>query len=182
MRLRCLSAGEHSRKSSSARIPLFSHTDCGYVAPRAVLSLRYVMEDGASAEIAVVGNEGIIGVSLFMGGESTTCRAVVQSAGHACRLTAQHLKDACFHAGPTQRLLLRYTQALLTRMAQTALCNRFDRLPSDLLPCSLTAMQTAVCLPAHRPVGICGVSSLSESNCHLHITMCTGAQYSLVKL
>ena len=119
-----------------------------YFHTTSIVSLLYVMEDGASAEIAVVGNEGIVGVSLFMGGESTTSRAVVQSAGHAYRLTAQHLKDAFFYAGPIQRLLLRYTQALLTQMAQTAVCNRhhsvdqqlcrwlllsLDRLPSNEL-------------------------------------------------
>ena len=71
-----------------------------YFPTTCIVSLLYVMEDGASAEIAVVGNEGIVGVSLFMGGETTTSRAVVQSAGHAYRLTAQHLKDAFFHAGP----------------------------------------------------------------------------------
>jgi CRP-like cAMP-binding protein len=86
------------------------------------------MEDGASAEIAVVGNEGVVGVSLFMGGESTTSRAVVQSDGHAYRLQGQLLKDAFFRAGPMQRLLLRYTQALLTQMAQTAVCNRHHSL------------------------------------------------------
>jgi CRP-like cAMP-binding protein len=90
------------------------------------------MEDGASAEIAVVGNEGIVGVSLFMGGETTTSRAVVQSAGHAYRLTGQLLKDAFFLAGPLQRLLLRYTQALLTQMSQTAVCNRHHRLDQQL--------------------------------------------------
>ena len=110
--------------------------------------MLYVMEDGASAEIAVVGNEGIVGVSLFMGGETTTSRAVVQSAGHAYRLKGQLLKDEFFRAGPMQRLLLRYTQALLTQMAQTAVCNRhhsldqqfcrwlllsIDRLPSNQL-------------------------------------------------
>ena len=114
----------------------------------AIVSLLYVMEDRASAEIAVVGNEGIVGVSLFMGGETTTSRAVVQSAGHAYRLKGQLLKDAFFLAGPMQRLLLRYTQALLTQMAQTAVCNRhhsvdqqlcrwlllsLDRLPSNEL-------------------------------------------------
>jgi len=119
-----------------------------YFPTTSIVSLLYVMEDGTSAEIAVVGNEGIVGVSLFMGGESTTSRAVVQSAGHAYRLTAQHLKDAFFYAGPIQRLLLRYTQALLTQMAQTAVCNRhhsvdqqlcrwlllsLDRLPSNEL-------------------------------------------------
>ena len=119
-----------------------------YFPTTSIVSLLYVMEDGASAEIAVVGNEGIVGVSLFMGGESTTSRAVVQSAGHAYRLKGQLLKDAFFRAGPMQRLLLRYTQALLTQMAQTAVCNRhhsvdqqlcrwlllsLDRLPSNEL-------------------------------------------------
>lgn len=119
-----------------------------YFPATCIVSLLYVMEDGASAEIAVVGNEGIVGVSLFMGGESTTSRAVVQSAGHAYRLNGQLLKDAFFRAGPMQQLLLRYTQALLTQMAQTAVCNRhhsvdqqlcrwlllsLDRLPSNEL-------------------------------------------------
>jgi CRP-like cAMP-binding protein len=119
-----------------------------YFPTTSIVSLLYVMEDGASAEIAVVGNEGIVGVSLFMGGETTTSRAVVQSAGYAYRLKAQLLKDAFFRAGPLQRLLLRYTQALLTQMAQTAVCNRHhtvdqqlcrwlllsvDRLPSNKL-------------------------------------------------
>jgi len=119
-----------------------------YFPTTAIVSLLYVMEDGAAAEIAVVGNEGIVGVSLFMGGETTTSRAVVQSAGHAYRLTGQLLKDAFFLAGPMQRLLLRYTQALLTQMSQTAVCNRhhsvdqqlcrwlllsLDRLPSNEL-------------------------------------------------
>jgi len=103
-----------------------------YFPTTAIISLLYVMEDGASAEIAVVGNEGIVGVSLFMGGETTTSRGVVQSAGHAYQLTAQHLKDAFFHAGPVQRLLLRYTQALLTQMSQTAVCNRHHKLDQQL--------------------------------------------------
>ncbi len=90
------------------------------------------MEDGASAEIAVVGNEGIVGISLFMGGETTPGRAVVQSAGHAFRLRGQLVKDEFFRAGPTQRLLLRYTQALLTQMAQTAVCNRHHSLDQQL--------------------------------------------------
>jgi len=97
-----------------------------------IISLLYVMEDGASAEIAIVGNEGIVGVSLFMGGETTTSRAVVQSAGHAYRLSGQLLKDAFFHTGPMQRLLLRYSQALLTQMSQTAVCNRHHRLDQQL--------------------------------------------------
>ena len=103
-----------------------------YFPTTAIVSLLYVMEDGASAEIAVVGNEGIVGVSLFMGGETTTSRAVVQSAGHAYRLKAQLLKNAFLHAGPMQRLLLRYTQALLTQMAQTAVCNRHHSVDQQL--------------------------------------------------
>jgi CRP-like cAMP-binding protein len=99
-----------------------------YFPTTSIVSLLYVMEDGASAEIAVVGNEGVVGVSLFMGGESTTSRAVVQSEGYAYRLKAQLLKNEFFRAGPMQRLLLRYTQALLTQMAQTAVCNRHHSL------------------------------------------------------
>lgn len=103
-----------------------------YFPTDSIVSLLYVMEDGASAEIAVVGNEGIVGVSLFMGGETTSSRAVVQSAGHAYRLRDQVLKDEFYRAGPMQRLLLRYTQALLTQMAQTAVCNRHHSLDQQL--------------------------------------------------
>lgn len=114
----------------------------------AIVSLLCVMENGASTEIAVVGNEGIVGVSLFMGGETTPSRAIVQSAGDAYRLKGQHIKDEFYRAGIMQRLLLRYAQALLTQMAQTAVCNRhhsvdqqlcrwlllsLDRLPGDKL-------------------------------------------------
>jgi CRP-like cAMP-binding protein len=90
------------------------------------------MEDGASAEIAVVGNEGIVGISLFMGGESTPSRAVVQSAGWGYRLKAQVMKDEFNRAGPVLHLLLRYTQALITQMAQTAVCNRHHSLDQQL--------------------------------------------------
>jgi CRP-like cAMP-binding protein len=103
-----------------------------YFPTTSIVSLLYVMEDGSSAEIAVVGNEGIVGVSLFMGGESTSSRAVVQSAGHAYRLKGPLLKDEFYRAGPMQRLLLRYTQALLTQMAQTAVCNRHHSLDQQL--------------------------------------------------
>ena len=103
-----------------------------YFPTTCIVSLLYVMEDGASAEIAVVGNEGLVGVSLFMGGETTTSQAVVQSAGHAYRLKGQLLKDAFFRAGPMQNLLLRYTQALLTQMAQTAVCNRHHSVDQQL--------------------------------------------------
>lgn len=98
----------------------------------AIVSLLCVMEDGSSAEIAVVGFEGIVGVSLFMGGETTPSRAVVQSAGYAFKLPGGILKDAFYRAGPMQRLLLRYTQALLTQMAQTAVCNRHHTLDQQL--------------------------------------------------
>jgi CRP-like cAMP-binding protein len=113
-----------------------------------IVSQLYVMQDGASAEIAVVGNEGMVGVALFMGGETTPSRAVVQSAGHAYRLKGPVLKEEFRRATGLQHLLLRYSQALLTQMAQTAVCNRhhsvdqqlcrwlllsLDRLPSNKL-------------------------------------------------
>src|SRR5258708_20012640 len=116
-------------------------TDC-------IVSLLYVMKDGASAEIAVVGHEGLVGVALFMGGESTPSRAVVQSAGSAYRLASKVLKKEFEQSHPLHHLLLRYTQALITQMAQTAVCNRhhsveqqlcrwllftLDRLPSNEL-------------------------------------------------
>jgi len=121
---------------------------CVYFPITSIVSLLYVMRDGASAEIAVVGNDGILGISLFMGGETTPSRAVVQSAGTAYRLRAEILKEEFNRAGPTMRLLLRYTQALITQMSQTAVCNRhhsvdqqlcrwlllsLDRLPSNEL-------------------------------------------------
>jgi CRP-like cAMP-binding protein len=97
-----------------------------------IVSLLYVMEDGASAEIAVVGNEGIVGISLFMGGGSTPSRAVVQSAGRGLRLKAQMMKDEFDKNGPVLHLLLRYTQALITQMSQTAVCNRHHSLDQQL--------------------------------------------------
>jgi CRP-like cAMP-binding protein len=97
-----------------------------------IVSLLYVMEDGASAEIAVVGREGIVGISLFMGGQSTTSRAVVQSAGHGFRLKANLMMQEFNRAGPVLHLLLRYTQALITQMAQTAVCNRHHSLDQQL--------------------------------------------------
>jgi CRP-like cAMP-binding protein len=103
-----------------------------YFPTSAIVSLLYVMENGASAEIAVVGNEGIVGISLFMGGESTPSRAVVQSAGRGFRLRAQTIKDEFERAGPVMHLLLRYTQALITQMAQTAVCNRHHTLDQQL--------------------------------------------------
>jgi len=103
-----------------------------YFPTTAIVSLLYVMENGASAEIAVVGNEGIVGVSLFMGGETTPSRAVVQSAGEGYRLSAARMKTEFNLAGPVLHLLLRYTQALLTQMAQTAVCNRHHSLDQQL--------------------------------------------------
>jgi CRP-like cAMP-binding protein len=103
-----------------------------YFPTTSIVSLLYVMEDGASAEIAVVGNEGIIGVALFMGGETTPSRAVVQSAGYAYRLRGPLLKREFTRSLAIQHLLLRYTQALLTQMAQTAVCNRHHSLDQQL--------------------------------------------------
>lgn len=103
-----------------------------YFPTDSIVSLLYVMEDGDSAEIAVVGNEGVIGISLFMGGETTPSRAVVQSAGHAYRLPGQALKQEFIRGAAMQHLLLRYTQALLTQMAQTAVCNRHHSLDQQL--------------------------------------------------
>src|SRR5277367_558725 len=103
-----------------------------YFPTTAIVSLLYVMENGASAEIAVVGNEGIVGISLFMGGESTSSRAVVQSAGKGFRLKSQMMKEEFNRAGPVLHLLLRYTQALITQMAQTAVCNRHHTLDKQL--------------------------------------------------
>ncbi len=97
-----------------------------------IVSLLCVMENGGSAEIAVVGFEGVVGVSLFMGGDTTPSRAVVQSRGQAYRLPGSVLKAAFYGGGPMQRLLLRYTQALLTQMAQTAVCNRHHTLDQQL--------------------------------------------------
>jgi CRP-like cAMP-binding protein len=103
-----------------------------YFPTTSIVSLLYVMEDGASAEIAIVGNEGILGISLFMGGETTPSRAVVQSAGYGFRLKAQALKSEFGRFGPTLHLLLRYTQALITQMAQTAVCNRHHSVDQQL--------------------------------------------------
>jgi CRP-like cAMP-binding protein len=103
-----------------------------YFPTTAIISLLYVMENGASAEIAVVGNEGVVGISLFMGGESTPSRAVVQSAGKGFRLKAHMMKEEFNRAGPVLHLLLRYTQALITQMAQTAVCNRHHSLDQQL--------------------------------------------------
>ena len=103
-----------------------------YFPTTSIVSLLYVMEDGSSAEIAVVGREGIVGISLFMGGSSTPSRAVVQSAGFGYRLQASLMMQEFNRAGPVLHLLLRYTQALITQMAQTAVCNRHHSLDQQL--------------------------------------------------
>jgi CRP-like cAMP-binding protein len=103
-----------------------------YFPTTAIVSLLYVMKDGAATEVALVGNEGIVGISLFMGGESTPSRAVVQSAGQCLRLKAQAFKDEFNQPGPVLHLLLRYTQALITQMSQTAVCNRHHSLDQQL--------------------------------------------------
>jgi CRP-like cAMP-binding protein len=103
-----------------------------YFPVNSIVSLLYVMEDGASAEIAVVGNEGILGVSIFMGGETTPSRAVVQSEGYGYKIKSKLLKDEFNRAGPVMRLLLRYTQALITQMSQTAVCNRHHSVEQQL--------------------------------------------------
>jgi CRP-like cAMP-binding protein len=103
-----------------------------YFPTDSIVSLLYVLESGASAEISVVGNEGLIGIALFMGGGTTPSRAIVQSAGHAYRLAGQRLKDEFHRNGGLQLLLLRYTQALITQMAQTAVCNRHHSVDQQL--------------------------------------------------
>jgi CRP-like cAMP-binding protein len=103
-----------------------------YFPTTSIISLLYVMEDGASAEIAIVGNEGILGVSLFMGGDTTPSRAIVQSGGQCYRLKSQMLKKEFGRFGPMMRLLLRYTQALITQMSQTAVCNRHHSVDQQL--------------------------------------------------
>jgi CRP-like cAMP-binding protein len=108
------------------------HLDHVYFPTESIVSLLYVMENGASAEIAVVGNEGLVGIALFLGGETMPNRAVVQSAGHAYRLSGHLFKQEFNRSGVFQRLLLRYTSALLTQMAQTAVCNRHHSVDKQL--------------------------------------------------
>ncbi|TAK45169.1 MAG: Crp/Fnr family transcriptional regulator, partial [Betaproteobacteria bacterium] len=120
-----LQLGAALYESGSAQGYVYFPTD-------SIVSLLYVMEDGASAEIAVVGREGVVGIALFMGGETTPSRAVVQSAGCAYRLRARVLKSEFKLGGALQHLLLRYTQALITQMAQTAVCNRHHAVERQL--------------------------------------------------
>ena len=117
----------------------------------AVVSLLCVMEDGATAEIAVVGNEGIVVVSLFMGDETTPSRAVVQGGGHVYRMKSKTLKDAFYRAGAMQHVLLQYTRALLTQMGQTAVCNCHHTLDQQLCRCLLLALDR---LPSHELIMI----------------------------
>jgi len=147
-----------------------------YFPSTAIISLLYVMEDGASAEIAIVGNEGLVGIAVFMGGETTSNRAVVQSAGRAYRLGARVLKQEFQRGGPVQRLLLRYTQALIAQMMQTAACNRhhsidqqlcrwlllsLDRLPSNEV--KMTQQLIANMLGLRRPAVTEAAMKLQEA-------------------
>lgn len=111
-----------------------------YFPTDSIVSLLYVMEDGRSAEISVVGNEGIVGISLFMGGQSTPSRAIVQSEGYAFRLQGKYLKAEFSRHGELHHLLLRYTQALITQMAQTAACNRHHSIDQQLCRWLLLSM------------------------------------------
>jgi len=120
-----LSLGEVLYESGDVQHHVYFPTD-------AIVSQLYVMENGASAEISVVGNEGMIGIAVFMGGESTPSQAIVQSAGHAFRLPGQLLKDEFNRHGEMLHLVLRYTQALMTQMAQTAVCNRHHSIDQQL--------------------------------------------------
>jgi len=142
MLLAALSAVELKRMSKHLeKVPMIlgevvyesgRHLDHVYFPADCIVSLLYVLENGASAEIAVVGNEGVVGVSIFMGGETTPSRAVVQSAGTAYRLPGQMIKDEFIRGGAMQHLMLRYTQSLITQMAQTAVCNRHHSVDQQL--------------------------------------------------
>lgn len=103
-----------------------------YFPTTAIISLLYIMENGATAEIGVVGNDGILGIELFMGGETTTNRAIIQSAGHAYRMRSKDMKTEFTLGGPFQRILLRYTQALMAQISQTAVCNRLHSVEEQL--------------------------------------------------
>ena len=118
-----------------------------YFPTTSIVSLLYVMQNGASAEIAVTGNDGLVGIALFMGGESTASRAVVQSAGYGYRFKAAALKTEFILGGPLQHLALRYTQALITQMAQTAVCNRHHSVEQQLCRWLLLSLD---CLATHE--------------------------------
>jgi CRP-like cAMP-binding protein len=117
--------GEVLYEEGDALTEVYFPVDC-------VVSLIHVMADGASGEIAVVGNDGLVGVTVFMGGETTPNRAVVQTAGHAFRMDGRRLTEEFHRGGPLQFVLLRYTQALLTQMAQTVICNRHHAVDQQL--------------------------------------------------
>jgi CRP-like cAMP-binding protein len=108
------------------------HIDYVYFPTTCIVSLLYVLENGASAEIAVVGHEGVVGISIFMGGETTPSRAVVQSEGRAYRLPGPAMKEEFTRGRAMQHLMLRYTQSLITQMAQTAVCNRHHSVDQQL--------------------------------------------------
>ena len=118
----------------------FSHV---YFPTTAVVSLLYVTEDGASAEIGIVGNEGLVGIAIFMGGRTTPSRAVVQGAGRAFRLPASLMREEFERSPPVMHLVLRYTQALITQMAQTAVCNRHHTLDQQLCRWLLLSLERA---------------------------------------
>ena len=118
-----------------------------YFPTDSIISLLYVMEDGDSAEISVVGNEGIVGIAVFMGGDSTPSRALVQSAGQCYRLGAVHLREEFNHHHEMRMLMLRYTQALITQMAQTAVCNRHHSIDQQLVRWLLLSLDR---LPSNR--------------------------------
>ncbi|MCM2329622.1 MAG: Crp/Fnr family transcriptional regulator, partial [Lysobacter sp.] len=120
-----LPLGQVLHESGAAMRHVYFPTD-------SIVSLLYVMEDGASAEIAVVGNDGMVGISIFMGGESTPSRAIVQSGGMSYRLAARQLMEEFNRYGASMHLMLRYTQALITQMAQTAVCNRHHTVDQQL--------------------------------------------------
>jgi CRP-like cAMP-binding protein len=120
-----MSLGEVVYEAGRELTHVYLPTDC-------IVSLLYVLENGASAEIAVVGNEGVVGISIFMGGESTPSRAVVQSEGHAYRLPAATMRREFNRGGAMQHLMLRYTQSLIAQMSQTAVCNRHHTVDQQL--------------------------------------------------
>jgi CRP-like cAMP-binding protein len=140
--LAALSAGELKRLYSNLQLISMpvgnvlyesgSQLEYVYFPTDCIVSLLYLMKDGASAEIAVVGNEGLVGISLFMGGETTPSRAMVQSAGHAFQLRAEVMKEEFARGAMLQHLLLRYTQALITQMTQTGVCNRHHAVEQQL--------------------------------------------------
>jgi len=145
-----------------------------YFPTSSIVSLLYVMEDGASAEIALVGREGMVGISVFLGGETTTRHAIVQSAGRGYRLRARFLLQEFESAGPVLHLLLRYTQALIAQMAQTAACNRHHTLDQQLCRWLLMSMDR---LPSNELVmtqeliaNMLGVrrEGVTEAAGHLH--------------